>query len=99
VSPTTAFEISSGSDLLKSFPTIHESGMTLTIHFCSNCGSTIYKEGDGDNFKGTVIVQAGTLDKGDLELENVNVGAELWVKQRGAWLGDMKGVAQLQEFS
>jgi hypothetical protein len=73
--------------------------MTLTVHFCSNCGSTVYKEADSEMFKGTVIVQAGTLDKGGMELDNVKPGAELWVKQRVPWLEDMKGVAQLQEFA
>lgn len=73
--------------------------MTLTIHFCSNCGSCVYKEGDSEVFKGTVIVQAGTLDKGGMELNDVKPGAELWVKQRVPWLGDLKGVVQFQEFA
>lgn len=73
--------------------------MNLTVHFCSNCGSCIYKEADGEAFKGTVIVQAGTLDKGGMELKDAKPGAELWVKRRVPWLEDLKGVAQLQEFA
>lgn len=73
--------------------------MTLTTHFCSNCGSTVYKEGDNENFLGTVVIQAGTLDKGGMELSNVKPGAELWVKQRVPWLEAQNGLAQLQEFA
>lgn len=73
--------------------------MTLTIHFCSNCGSCVYKEGTDAAFQGTVIVQAGTLDKGGMELGDVRPGAELWVKQRVPWLPDLKGAAQLLDFS
>jgi hypothetical protein len=73
--------------------------MTLTTHFCSNCGTCLYKEADSEQFKGTVIIQAGTLNKGGMELDDVKPAAELWVKQRVPWLEDMKGVAQLQEFA
>lgn len=97
--PATAFKINAGSGLLKDFSIPHESGMTLTTHFCSNCGSCVYKEGDSEAFKGTVIVQAGTLDKGGMELNDVKPGAELWVKQRVPWLEELKDVAQLQEFA
>jgi hypothetical protein len=68
----------------------------LTADLSQNCGTTIYKEGDGP-FQGTVVVQAGTLDEGGLE--GVKVGAELWVKQRAGWVKGLEGVAQLQEFA
>jgi hypothetical protein len=73
--------------------------MTLMVYFCENCGSTLYKEGDSDLFKGVIIVQAGTLDDQEMKLEDVKLGAELYVKHRVGWLGEMKGVAQCQEFS
>jgi hypothetical protein len=73
--------------------------MLLTVHFCSNCGSCVYKEADDEAYKGTLIVMAGTLDQGGLDMGEVKLGAELWVKQRVPWLEDLKGVAQLQEFS
>jgi len=72
--------------------------MTLTIYFCGNCGSAVYKVGDSEAFKGTVIVQAGTLD-GQMKLADVKLGAELWVSQRVPFLGALEGVGQMQEFS
>jgi hypothetical protein len=60
--------------------------MTLTIYFCENCGTKIYKEGSADAFKGVAIVQAGTLDGGVGEkvegIEDVKIGGELYVKDR-----------------
>jgi hypothetical protein len=97
--PNSAFKVVAGSDHIKSFEKKHESGMTLTVHFCDNCGSTLYKEGDSEVFKGVAIVQAGTLDGQEMKLEDVNLGAELYVKYRVGWLGEMKGTAQCQEFS
>ncbi|KAH9220788.1 Mss4-like protein [Leptodontidium sp. 2 PMI_412] len=99
--PSTLFTFLSGSSKLKSFSTLHPSGMTLTIHFCEKCGTKIYKEGSADDFKGLFIVQAGTLDGGEggMGLGDVEVGAELWVKDRVAWVPARGGPAQMQEFS
>jgi len=96
--PTPNFKIIEGFENLKSYPTQHQTGMTLTIHFCSNCGSVLYKEGDADAFKGTVIVQAGSIDDG-VKLDNVKPAAELFVKQRAPWLGALGGTEQFQAFS
>jgi hypothetical protein len=71
----------------------------LKFSFCGNCGSTIYKEVlDAEPYKGIFIVMAGNLDEG-IELSDVKIGAELWVKHRVQWLGELKGAAQCQEFS
>lgn len=73
------------------------------MHWCENCGTKIYKEGDAEAFKGIAILQAGTLDgeekEGGMRLEDVKVGAELWVKNRVGWLGERVGTGQCQEFS
>ena len=74
--------------------------MTLTINFCEKCGTKIYKEGTADDFKGLFIVQAGTLDgEGGMGLDDVDVKAELWVKERVKWLGAREGLGQMQAFS
>jgi hypothetical protein len=90
----------SSSSHLKTYSMTHPSGMTLTFHFCDNCGTRLYKEGDAEAFKGIAIVQAGTLDGGDggMGLEDVKLGAELYVKDRVGWLGEVKGTGQCQEF-
>jgi len=74
--------------------------MTLTLHFCSRCGNTIYKEADAEAFKGVVIVQAGALDAapGEMGLADVKPGVELWVKQRVEWIKAFEGLGQCQEF-
>ena len=97
--PNTAFEIVSGANHIKSFEKKHESGMNLSVHFCGNCGTALYKEADADTFKGMKIVQAGTLDGHQMKLDDVRLGAELYVKYRAGWLGETEGVAQCQEFS
>ena len=70
--------------------------MTLTIHFCGDCGSTVYKTGTLDIFEGIAIVQGGTLDEG---LSNAVPGVELFVKNRAAWLPELRDVGQMQMFS
>lgn len=71
--------------------------MTLTIHLCADCGSTIYKTGSLALFDGVVIVQAGTLDAG---LESPGPpGVELFVKDRIGWVEGVRGVGQMQGFT
>ena len=85
---------------MRSFSLPHASGMTLTIHFCEKCGTKIYKEGTADAFKNLFILQAGTLDaEGGMGLDDVEVKAELWVKERVKWLDAKEGLGQMQEFS
>jgi hypothetical protein len=101
--PTKAFSITSGSNNLKSFSTIHETGLKFTFKFCSTCGTTIYKEAESGAFGDVFIVMAGTLDKDPGEktmgLEDVKIGAELFVKYRVSWLEGMGEVGQCQEFA
>ncbi|KAK0100863.1 hypothetical protein ONS95_007310 [Cadophora gregata] len=99
--PNTSLKIVSGSSNMRSCSLRHKSGMTITTHFCEKCGTTIYKEGTADEFKGLCIVQAGTLDggEGDMGLDDVEVKAELWVKERAKWLNAQEGLGQMQEFS
>lgn len=84
---------------MKSFAVKHPSGITFTYQFCETCGTKIYKEGDSENMKGVFIVQAGTLDQTDGKgIEDVKLGAELWIKNRVDWLGEREGAMQCQEF-
>ncbi len=100
--PTTSFSITSGSTNLKSYSTVHESGLTLKLFFCGSCGSSVYKEApDAEQFQGVVIVFAGLLDKdeGQLGLEDLKVESELWIKHRVGWLKPMEALPQCQEFA
>jgi hypothetical protein len=96
--PAAAFNVT-GKEHLKDYAATHETGMILTLNFCTNCGTMVYKEADSEMFKGVMLVQAGTLDGAEMGLGDVKLGAELYVKQRVGWLKGLDGVAQLQEFS
>jgi hypothetical protein len=78
--------------------------MRLTIYFCENCETKIYKEGSADAFKGIAIVQAGTLDAGIGErvermgIEDVRIGKELYVMDRVGWLQGRDGTGQTRKF-
>ena len=78
--------------------------MTLTIYFCENCGTKIYKDRSADAFQGIAIVQAGTLD-GEIRekiegmgIEDVKIQGELYVKDRVGWLQGRDGTGQMREF-
>jgi len=73
--------------------------MTLTLHWCENCGTKIYKEGDAEAFKGVAIVQAGTLDgEGGMGVGDVKPAVELWVSERVPWLQAREGTGQCLTF-
>lgn len=111
--PLPSLHFLQGKENLKSFSLKHPAGMKFTYYFCENCGTKIYKEGDGKGLVGVAIVQAGTcmssfsvhlrlwfengvkltnfvVDHTDgeegLGIEDVKIGAELWVKNRVGWL-------------
>ncbi|KAE8375405.1 Mss4-like protein [Aspergillus bertholletiae] len=90
------FRITSGAP--KTFSMVHESGMNLTTHFCENCGTLLYKEGDLEEFKGSVIILAGTLDDAE-DFEKAKPEAELFVKHRASWWPELRYAAQLKEFN
>lgn len=69
--------------------------MVITITFCPECATTIYKEADGVAFEDKVILQTGTLD---VALDSLGPEAELWVQHRLKWLPEVAGTVQKQEF-
>jgi len=81
----------------KTFEAVHETGMKLTVFFCPECGSTLWKEANGDLFKGMKLIQAGTVSDAAAQLAT-GVDVELWVTQRVPWLQAIDGVAQKSQF-
>ncbi|KAK9372181.1 Mss4-like protein [Lipomyces chichibuensis] len=95
--PEDKFSIVTGSRPLKTFAKKHESGMMLSLHFCPNCATVLYKTADSEKMKGLVILQAGTLDNG-LAINMEKPNAELWTKYRTSWLEEVTGSKQCNEF-
>ena len=78
----------------------HESGAPLEVHFCSGCGSAIYKTADRDGSRGVAMVYAGTLDK-EILGDGMEIAApdmELWVGLRAKWVAEVKGTKQWEGF-
>jgi len=99
--PASSFSIVAGAEKLKKFSFRHESGTTISLNFCPDCASVLYKEADDESHMGKVVVQAGTLDAGNgsgMVVEDVKVKAELWVGHRVPWVRESEGVAQLEGF-
>jgi hypothetical protein len=90
------FHVTSASSS-KEFTTTHESGMKLTVHFCDNCGATVYKTADRDEFRGLVVLLAGTLDD-PAGLQTAKPQQELYTKYRVPWLPEVKDVIQKEGF-
>lgn len=93
--PETNFHITTTPP--KEYTTTHESGMKLTVHFCENCGGTIYKKADRKEFQGFIILLAGTLDNLD-ERKTAKPQQELYIKHRAAWLSALDNTVQKEEF-
>ncbi|KAE8358396.1 Mss4-like protein, partial [Aspergillus caelatus] len=93
--PGSHFRLTSGSP--QTYSMTHESGMNLTTHFCENCGVFLYKTADSEEFKGGIIVLAGTLDDAE-EFEKAKPEAEFFIKHRAGWWPGLGFATQLQEF-
>lgn len=72
----------------------------MTVRFCGDCGSALYKTAAAEEFKGLRIVMAGTLDGvGEGGGVETKPDGELWVKYRVPWLQEIKGAQQFQGFA
>lgn len=71
--------------------------MDLTIYFCGNCGSAIYKTATKETFRGQIVLMVGTMNDGD-GIEKAAPAREFYVKYRGGWVQPVIGAAQDQEF-
>ena len=83
-----------GKELLTKFAqskTI-ESGNVMENHFCSRCGTLMYRYGHA--FPGKLIPRIGTIDDFDLQETKLKPRIEQFCRDRVAWLGGGKGVQQ-----
>lgn len=70
------------------------SGNNMTNHFCSKCGTLMYRVGTG--FPGMKILRIGTVDDFSLHETKLKPRVEQFVKDRVAWLHGAEGVDQVQ---
>ncbi|KAI9750920.1 MAG: hypothetical protein M4579_006243 [Chaenotheca gracillima] len=88
---TTTLRTISG-DALKTWSTIVESGNNMTSHFCSTCGSLIYRTSTG--YPGTFALKVGNVDD-DGEANRVYVPqVEIFTRTRVPWVKAVEGAKQ-----
>lgn len=92
--PEQSFTVTNG--VPRRFAKEHEFGMTLTIFFCPECGTTLWKEASADAFKGVKLIQAGTLT--DKSILNQTMDAELYTTERVTWLASIGRADQKEQF-
>jgi len=68
-----------------------DGGNTITSHFCSDCGSTMWR--DGPSFPGLKVLKVGTLDDVGA-LAKAKPAAELFAPTRVEWVNEIPGAAQ-----
>jgi hypothetical protein len=85
-----------GRDTLKTFTqtkSIH-SGKAMTNHFCSTCGTLMYRV--GERFPGYSILRIGTVDDFNLHETKLRPQRELFIKSRVAWLSGVEGAEKFE---
>jgi len=84
-----------GQEKLKTF-TLKESvlrGNEMTNYFCSNCGTLLYRIGDG--FPGQAILRLGTVDDLNLVDTKLRPQVEIFTKDRVSWFTGVEGVPKV----
>ncbi|KAH6968049.1 Mss4-like protein [Fusarium avenaceum] len=80
----------------KSYAMQHEWGFTLSIFFCPDCATVMWKTATGAGLQGMKIVQAGTLS--DESQLNEKIDAEFYSTERPTWLAPVTNADQRVQF-
>ncbi|KAJ6598890.1 Mss4-like protein [Mycena vulgaris] len=85
-----------GQDNLKTFSQARTvaTGSTMTNHFCSTCGTLMYRV--GSRFPGYSVLRVGTVDDFNLHETKLKPRTEEFVKDRVSWLGGVEGIKQVE---
>jgi hypothetical protein len=88
-----------GQDLLTEFSQSKTigTGNTMTQHFCSKCGTLMFRTGSG--FPGVRIMRVGTVDDFTLHNTTLKPRVEYFTKDRAAWLHPSDGAIQVEDFN
>jgi len=91
-----AFKILEGEEKLSKYATNKtiRSGNTMTNHFCSNCGTLMYRVSSG--FPGMKIPRIGTIDDYDLQETNFKPRVEIFTESRAKWLLGVQGAKPMK---
>ncbi|KAK4994655.1 hypothetical protein LTR66_005357 [Elasticomyces elasticus] len=85
------FKVTSGTP--KTLATKADSGKTITSHFCGDCGSTLFRE--GETFGDARIIKVGIMDDVNA-LNDAKPGVELYAPERVSWVKEVEGAEQKQ---
>lgn len=72
-----------------------ESGNTMENHFCSVCGTLMYRISTG--FPGMLITRIGTVDDYDLHETVLKPRIEIYTKKRVDWLNGVEGAEKFED--
>ncbi|KAJ5978981.1 hypothetical protein N7501_002323 [Penicillium viridicatum] len=80
----------------KSYAMQHQWGFTLSIFFCPECATVLWKIATDAGLQGMAIVQAGTLS--DVSQLNEKIDAEFYSPERPSWLAPVENADQRKQF-
>lgn len=86
-----------GRDTLKTFGQSETiaSGKKMTNHFCSNCGTLMYRVGEA--FPGQSILRIGTVDDFSLHETKLRPKVESFVEDRVSWFSGVDGAQKFDK--
>ncbi|CAG9953300.1 unnamed protein product [Clonostachys rosea f. rosea IK726] len=67
---------------------------SMTNHFCSTCGTLMYRTGSG--WPGASILRIGTVDDFNLHETKLRPQHEIFVKDRVSWVSGVEGAKQVE---
>lgn len=89
--PGDGFEVTSGSP--KTISKKADSGSEITSHFCGECGSTLWR--DGDTFGPNKVIKVGVMDDPQAII-SAKPAIELYAQERVPWVSAVSGADQLK---
>ncbi|KAJ5607687.1 hypothetical protein N7537_004306 [Penicillium hordei] len=92
--PEANFSVTKGHP--KSYAMQHQWGFTLSIFFCPECATVMWKTATDAGLQGMKIVQAGTVS--DVSQLNEKIDAEFYSPERPSWLAPVENADQREQF-
>lgn len=90
--PANNFKVLQGNP--KTYTLVANSGNDVTSHFCSDCGTTLFR--DGPASPGVKFVKAGILDD-ELAINAAKPSVELFVSRKEDWVPAISDAFQKEE--